>query len=184
MLNYIVWRVNPEIFSIPSDVWLVGGLQIRWYGLLFALSFIFGYYFMQKMFRHEGVSDKVLDQLTTYMIIFTIVGARLGHCFFYEPDYYLAHPIEILQIWKGGLASHGAAVGILTGLYFFARQNHKTYLWTLDRVVIVVALGLRQGTPPVRQADRRLPGHQPLPGRRHHGHRRGQGARAACGLDP
>ena len=140
MLNYIVWRVNPDIFSIPPDVWLIGGLEVRWYGLLFALSFIFGYYFMQKMFRHEGISDKVLDQLTTYMIIFTIVGARLGHCFFYEPDYYLAHPLEILQIWKGGLASHGAAVGILTGLYFFARKNHKTYLWTLDRVVIVVAL--------------------------------------------
>ncbi len=140
MLQYIVWRVNPEIFSIPNDIWLVGGLEIRWYGLLFALSFIVGYYIMQKIFRHEGVGDKVLDELTTYMIIFTILGARLGHCLFYEPEYYLANPIEILKIWEGGLASHGAAIGIPLGLYFFSRKNKRPFLWIMDRIVIVVAL--------------------------------------------
>ena len=140
MLQYIVWRVNPEIFSIPQDYWLVGGLEIRWYGVLFALSFVIGYFIMQKIFRHEGVGDKVLDELTTYMIIFTILGARVGHCLFYEPEYYLANPIEILKIWEGGLASHGAAIGILLGLYFFSRKNNRPYLWIMDRIVIVVAL--------------------------------------------
>ena len=95
---------------------------------------------MQKMFKKEGVSIKVLDELATYMIIFTIVGARLGHCLFYEPAYYLAHPLDILKIWEGGLASHGAAVGILVGLYFFSRKYHMRYLWILDRVVIVITL--------------------------------------------
>lgn len=107
---------------------------------MFALSFVIGYIIMAKIFKHEGISIKVLDELSTYMIIFTVVGARLGHTLFYEPEYYLSHPLEILMIWKGGLASHGAAIGILTGIYFFARKNHKPYLWVMDRIVIVVAL--------------------------------------------
>lgn len=140
LLNYIVWDIRPEIFILPDTVPLIGGFSVRWYGLLFAMGFIFGYLIMQKMFKKEGVPIKVLDDLATYMIIFTIVGARLGHCLFYDPSYYLAHPIEILKIWEGGLASHGAAAGILIGLYFFSRRYHKHYLWVLDRVVIVVAL--------------------------------------------
>lgn len=74
------------------------------------------------------------------MIIATIVGARIGHCLFYESEYYLANPWEMLKIWEGGLASHGAAIGIIIGLYFFSRKNNKHILWTLDRVVIVVGL--------------------------------------------
>ena len=140
LINYIIWDIRPEIFVLSDDLPLIGGFSVRWYGLLFALGFIFGYLILQRMFRKEGVPIKVLDDLATYMIIFTIVGARLGHCLFYEPAYFLAHPIDILKIWEGGLASHGAAVGILIGLYFFARRYHKHYLWVLDRVVIVVAL--------------------------------------------
>lgn len=140
MLNYIVWNVRPEIFIIPEDIALIGGFSIRWYGLLFACSFIFGYIIMQKIFKNEGIGIKVLDELTTYMIIFTLVGARIGHCLFYEPAYYLAHPFDILKIWEGGLASHGAAIGIVAGLYFFARKNKKPWIWILDRIVIVVAL--------------------------------------------
>lgn len=140
MLNYIVWNVNPNIFSIPEDVWLIGGFSVRWYGLLFAMSFAVGYFIMQRIFKNEGIPIKVLDELTTYMIIFTIAGARIGHCIFYEPEYYLAHPFDMLKIWEGGLASHGAAIGIVTGLYFFSRKNKKPYLWILDRIVIVVAL--------------------------------------------
>ncbi len=139
-LQYIVWNVQPEIFSIADDVWLVGGLAVRWYGLLFASSFIFGYILMQKLFKNEGIPIKVLDELSTYMIIFTVLGARLGHCLFYEPAYYLANPMEILMVWEGGLASHGAAVGILIGLYVFSRKQKKPYIWILDRIVIVVAL--------------------------------------------
>ena len=139
-LAYIVWNIRPEIFILPDDFPLVGGFSVRWYGLLFALGFIFGYLILQRMFKKEGVPIKVLDDLSTYMIIFTIVGARLGHCLFYEPGYYLSHPIDILKIWEGGLASHGAAVGILIGLYFFAKRYHRHYLWVLDRIAIVVAL--------------------------------------------
>lgn len=140
LFDYIVWNIRPEIFMLPDDMPFVGGFSVRWYGLLFALGFIFGYLILQKMFKKEGIPIKVLDDLSTYMIIFTIVGARLGHCLFYEPAYYLAHPVDILKIWEGGLASHGAAVGIVIGLYFFAKSYHKHYLWVLDRVVIVVAL--------------------------------------------
>ncbi len=140
LINFITWDIRPEIFILSEDLPLIGGFSVRWYGLLFALGFIFGYLILQKMFRKEGVPIKVLDDLATYMIIFTIVGARLGHCLFYEPAYFLAHPIDILKIWEGGLASHGAAVGILIGLYFFAKRYKKHYLWVLDRVVIVVAL--------------------------------------------
>ena len=139
-ISSIIWDVNPNIFSIPDDIWLVGGFSVRWYGLLFAMSFIFGYIIMQKIFKNEGIGIKVLDELTTYMVIFTILGARIGHCFFYEPAYYLANPFDVLKIWEGGLASHGAAIGIIIGLYFFARKNKKPTIWILDRIVIVVAL--------------------------------------------
>ncbi len=140
LLVNIIWNIRPEIFILPDDFPLIGGFSVRWYGLLFALGFILGYLILQKMFKKEGVPIKVLDDLSTYMIIFTIIGARLGHCLFYEPGYYLSHPIDILKIWEGGLASHGAAVGIIAGLYFFAKKYHKPYLWVLDRIAIVVAL--------------------------------------------
>ncbi len=129
----IVWDVNPEIFSL-------GPLSVRWYGLLFALSFVLGYLIMQKFFKKEGVPQKVLDELATFMIIATIVGARLGHCLFYEPEKYLSNPIDILKVWEGGLASHGAAIGILIALLWFSRKNKKPYIWILDRIVVVVAL--------------------------------------------
>lgn len=140
LVNYIVWNIRPEIFILPDDLPVVGGFSVRWYGLLFAISFIIGYMIVQKMFKKEGVPIKVLDELATYMIIFTVVGARLGHCLFYEPDYYLSHPLDILKIWEGGLASHGAAVGILIGLYFFSKRYKLHYLWVLDRVVVAVTL--------------------------------------------
>ncbi len=133
LINLIVWDVNPEIFRI-------GNFAIRWYGLLFAMSFIFGYFIMQKIFKKEGVTEKLLDKLTSYMVIATIIGARLGHCLFYEPAYFLSHPIEILKIWEGGLASHGAGVGIVVALLIFSKKNKKPFLWVIDRIVIIVAL--------------------------------------------
>jgi phosphatidylglycerol---prolipoprotein diacylglyceryl transferase len=133
LLNSIVWAANPEIFRF-------GSFAIRWYGLFFAISFFLGYLIMSWIFKKENVEAALLDKLSLYMIIGTVVGARLGHCLFYQPDFYLAHPLEILKIWEGGLASHGAAVGILLALYYFSRKSEKAYLWTLDRVVIVIAL--------------------------------------------
>ena len=132
-LQIIPWNVNPEIFRI-------GNFAVRWYGLLFASGFVFGYYIMRRIFRNEGLSDATLDRLTVYMAVGTIVGARLGHCFFYEPEYYLARPLEILKVWHGGLASHGAAIGILLALWLFVRKEKKPFMWVIDRVVIVVAL--------------------------------------------
>jgi phosphatidylglycerol:prolipoprotein diacylglycerol transferase len=132
-LLIVPWDVNPEIFRI-------GSFAVRWYGLLFASSFLFGYIIMNRIFKNENLKEEVLDRLTIYMAIGVVAGARLGHCLFYEPSYYLKHPLEILMIWHGGLASHGAAVGILTAVWLFARKEKKDFLWAIDRIAIVVAL--------------------------------------------
>lgn len=130
----IYWDVSPDIFSI-------GPVTIRWYGLLFAASFIVGYQLMMVIFNKEGRSEKDLNDLVWYMVIGTVAGARLGHCLFYSPEYYLSHPLEILMVWKGGLASHGAAIAIPLSLYLYIRSRKGfTFLWIMDRVVITVAL--------------------------------------------
>lgn len=134
ILNYIPWNVDPEIFSI-------GPLSIRWYGLLFALGFVIGQRILTKIYVAEGRTEGDVDVITLYMIIGTVIGARLGHTLFYAPDYYLSNPIEILKIWEGGLASHGATIGILFALWLFSRRMKFDYVWVLDRIVIVVALG-------------------------------------------
>jgi len=137
MLEFIMainWSVNPEIIGI-------GPLSLRWYGLLFALGFVVGYFIMQKIFLLENKSNKDLESLTITMIVGTILGARLGHCFFYEPQYYLANPLKMLMVWEGGLASHGAAIGIIFALWIFSkRRNNISFVWISDRIVIVVAL--------------------------------------------
>lgn len=140
MILSVVWDVSPVMFTFPDWLPLLGDREVRWYGLLFAASFIFGYMIMQRVFKREKMPIEVLDQLSTYMLIATVVGARLGHCLFYEPAYYLANPIEILKVWEGGLASHGAAVGIIIALIIFSKKHNKTFFWTIDRIVIVVAL--------------------------------------------
>jgi phosphatidylglycerol---prolipoprotein diacylglyceryl transferase len=129
----VTWNASPEIFSI-------GNFAIRWYGLFFAISFFLGYLIMQRFFRKEEIPLPLLDELTTYMIVGTIIGARLGHVFFYEPEWYLAHPVKILKVWEGGLASHGAAIGIILAILIFSRVRKKDFLWVMDRVVITVAL--------------------------------------------
>ena len=131
----IYWDVSPEIFSL-------GPLSIRWYGLLFASSFLVGFYIMQWIFKKEGKPEDDLNDLIWYMILGTVIGARLGHCLFYDPVYYLSNPLEILKVWKGGLASHGAAIGILTSIYYYSKKKKgQPYFWVMDRVVITVALG-------------------------------------------
>lgn len=129
LLQFIHWNPNPEIFS-------VGPLSIRWYGLLFASGFLCGYFILKIIFKKEQVPQSVLDKLMTYLFISTVIGARLGHCLFYDPHYYLSNPIEILKIWEGGLASHGAALGIITALVIFAWKTSMPFLWYLDRIVI------------------------------------------------
>ncbi|MDZ7774886.1 MAG: prolipoprotein diacylglyceryl transferase [Bacteroidales bacterium] len=142
VISYIDWTVNPEIFNAEFTLPLVGEVQlaVRYYGVLFAMGFVLGYYIMLRFFKKEQLDVILLDQLATYMIVATIIGARLGHVLFYQPDYYFAHPSEILKIWHGGLASHGAAIGIIIALWMFAKKTKRSFLWTIDRIVVMVAL--------------------------------------------
>jgi prolipoprotein diacylglyceryl transferase len=121
-MEYFVWNVDPVLFS-----W--GPVTVRWYGLLFAVGFFQGFVILR-----EGKPVEDLDDLFVYLFVGVLVGARLGHCLFYDPQFYLSHPFEILKIWKGGLASHGGAIGVLLTGYFYPKR-HKGYtaLWLLDR---------------------------------------------------
>ena len=132
ILNYITWTVKPEIIE---------GFHVRWYGLLFAAGFPIGYFILQKMFKRENIKQEVLDGIVTSALIGIVIGARLGHCLFYQPEYYLKHPLEILMIWEGGLASHGATIGILLAFYIYSRKNKLDYLWVLSRAAVVVPIG-------------------------------------------
>jgi len=141
----INWNPDPEIFSI-------GGFAIRWYGLLFAAGFLIAYTLISKNLRKANLTDKNIDLLLVYIVIGTVVGARLGHTLFYETEYYLQHPLEIFKPWTGeigsdnfqfgirGLASHGGAVGVLLAILLWARQKKVPGLWILDRIGIVTAL--------------------------------------------
>jgi prolipoprotein diacylglyceryl transferase len=134
MLLSIYWDISPQIFKL-------GPIEVRWYGLLFALGFLLGYYIVERMFKRDGIDVKVLDKLFMYTMIATILGARFGHVFFYGWDHYSQHPEEILKVWHGGLASHGGAIGIITAMYFFSKKvSKKSMLWILDYVVVPVAL--------------------------------------------
>lgn len=139
MINFfaINWAPSPEIFSI-------GPLTLRYYSLLFVSGFIIGYYIFSWFFKREGVPQRILENLLYTLLIATMVGSRLGHCFFYEPEYYLARPLEILKIWEGGLASHGGAIGILIAMWWFVRKYGSRYgfdfLWIMDRLGIATAL--------------------------------------------
>lgn len=130
----IHWNVAPEIFSL-------GPVHLRWYGVLFLTGFLIGYKIVEKMCIWEDKPTDKLDQLLIYLIAGTAIGARLGHCFFYEPEYYLNHPLEIFAIWKGGLASHGGGIGVMISLFLFSRRNPEFPLWwLLDRIAFPTAL--------------------------------------------
>ncbi len=136
---FIHWHINPILFHL-------GGLQIRWYSLLFVSGFVIGWYLFKWFFRREKVSESLLDPLLYTLLIATIVGARLGHCLFYQPDYYLGSWqgfLEIFMPWKGGLASHGGAIALLLAMWWYSahygRKNGFDFLWIMDRLCIAVA---------------------------------------------
>jgi phosphatidylglycerol:prolipoprotein diacylglycerol transferase len=124
------WNADPIFFSI-------GPVAVRWYGLLFASGFLAGLVMVRWMFRREGRPLDDTDRLFNYMAVGTILGARLGHCLFYHPVYYLSNPVAIIKIWEGGLASHGAFIGIFTAVWLYSRKRPgQPLLWVLDRVCI------------------------------------------------
>ncbi len=134
-MEHLVWDFSPEIFSL-------GSFAPRWYGLMFAIGFMVGYSFMQKIFKQEGYNEEDLSSLLFHVMLGTIIGARLGHCLFYEPGYYLTpeHFIEILYIWKGGLASHGGTIGVIIAVWLYKRKHpDQGYVWLADRLSIAIA---------------------------------------------
>lgn len=134
LLGFIHWNANPEIFHL-------GPMSVRWYGLLFASGLLIGYYIGEWMLKSEKVPQKWIESLFFYIIIATVVGARLGHVFFYGWDYYSQHPAEIIKVWHGGLASHGGAIGIIIALYIHSRVvTRRSVVWALDRIVVPTAL--------------------------------------------
>jgi len=132
-LDYFVWQADPVLLDL-------GVLQLRWYGLLFVGSFFLGMMIMKWIFRREGKDPSIVDDGMVYLLVGAVVGARLMHCFAYEPAFYLAHPLEIFKVWKGGLASHGGLIGVLIASWIFAKKHHLSYLWLLSRVAIPGAL--------------------------------------------
>ncbi|MGF6705619.1 prolipoprotein diacylglyceryl transferase [Pseudomonas frederiksbergensis] len=134
-MDYFVWNTDPVLLSI-------GPVNIHWYGVFFAAAFIVGFSIMRRIFANEGKPEKDLDPLCCYMAAGTIIGARLGHVLFYDPAYYLSHPLQIFAIWNGGLASHGGAIGIALALLIFSRRHPQMpYVWLLDRISIPAILG-------------------------------------------
>lgn len=138
-LLFVNWHLDPILLHLGN-----GG--VRWYSLLFVSGFILGWYIFQWFFKREGVSEKLLDPLLYTLLIGTIVGARLGHCLFYQPDYYLGSFngfLEIFMPWKGGLASHGGAIALILAMIWFARhygrKNGFDFLWIMDHLCIAVA---------------------------------------------
>lgn len=133
----VVWNVDPIICRI-------GPLALRYYSILFVLGFPIGYWLFVKFYKREKVNTDLLEPLLYALLIGTIVGARLGHCLFYQPDYFLtkAHWLEIFQPWKGGLASHGGAIGVLLAVWWYSarygKKNNFDMMWVLDRLVIAV----------------------------------------------
>ena len=133
------WNVDPAILRI-------GGFELRWFSLLFVAGFVLGWFIFQGFFRREKISEKLLDPLLYTLLICTIVGARLGHCLFYQPDYYLGSWEgfwEIFMPWKGGLASHGGTIALLLGMWWCARRYGRKedfdFVWILDHLAIAVA---------------------------------------------
>lgn len=132
-MKYLIWDVSPEIFQF-------GPIALRWYGLFFALGFIVGNFLLLQIYRNENRKEENLSALFLYIFAGALIGARLGHVLFYQPDYYLARPWEILMIWQGGLASHGGFAGLLIAVYLYLRKYRETsFLELSDRLAITAA---------------------------------------------
>jgi prolipoprotein diacylglyceryl transferase len=132
-IMYISWDVSPALYD--------GFITLRYYSLFFALAFLLGYQLVKKMYLKEDAPLVWMDKLLVYTVVGTIIGARLGHVFFYDWDYYSKNLIEIPMVWKGGLASHGAAIALVVAMWLYSKKvTNKSTMWSLDKLVIAVAL--------------------------------------------
>ena len=148
LFAFITWDVSPIIVDLKF-------IQLRWYGFLFASGFVIGQYIMSWIFKMEKRPQKELDGLLIYMLVSTVIGARLGHCLFYEPAYYLSHPIDILKVWEGGLASHGATVTILFGVWLFAyRRNEVAVFFHKVTVIINNFISNKKPDEPIKSTEK------------------------------
>ena len=144
--GFINWNIDPEIIK------LFGVISLRYYGLLFVTGLFLGYYIVKRIYIKENLPIESLEKLSVFIFIGTIVGARFGHCLFYEPEYYLKHPLDIVLPFKWdsggkfeftgfqGLASHGGAIGVLTAIALYCKRYQFNFLWVLDRVAIATPL--------------------------------------------
>ena len=132
----IYWDFDPVMLRLGES------FDVRYYGLMWALAIGLAAMMFDRFVKREGLPEKVSESIFYFGTLATIIGSRVGHCLFYEPDKYLAEPLRILtDIRDGGMASHGAAIGLLIGLWLFSRRNKLPYLWSLDRIMIAVAIG-------------------------------------------
>ncbi|MDM5271372.1 prolipoprotein diacylglyceryl transferase [Sulfurovum sp. zt1-1] len=140
-MDYFSWNVSPVLLEL-------GPLQLRWYGILFVGSFFLGLMISKWIFQREGRNPEILDTLLIYALIGTVIGARLMHCLAYQPQYYLSHPLEILMVWKGGLASHGGLLGVIIAFWLFCKRYKESFFWLISRMTIpglVIAAAVRFG---------------------------------------
>ena len=134
MSTAFVWDIDPTIITL-------GPLQLRYYGILFGLTLLIGYWLFRKQLERYGYPEKIAESYLLWGVLGVIVGARLAHCFFYEPDYYLRNPAEIIKVWKGGIASHGATIGLFLTAIWFTRKHKMPFLKLGDGIVYAAAVG-------------------------------------------
>ncbi len=133
LLDFFIWDIDPVLISFA-------GISIHWYGALFASAILCGFQVVKWIYVRENKNVQSLDNLLVYAVVGIIVGARLAHCLFYDPQYYFANPLKIFAIWEGGLASHGGGLGVILAVYFYQKKFQISYLWLLDRLAIATAL--------------------------------------------
>ncbi|MCQ2349193.1 MAG: prolipoprotein diacylglyceryl transferase [Paludibacteraceae bacterium] len=150
MLASIVWDVDPIIFTL-------GPLSVRWYGLLWATGLLLALWIQEVLYKNEKCPKGWTDSLFLYLVAGVIIGARVGHCLFYEwhelvtphkflgitmnyGNEYISHPLRMLKVWEGGLSSHGGAFGLLIAGYFLNKKFKRGYIWIFDRAVMGICI--------------------------------------------